>query len=273
MKAQLWQDEAGRGSWNMALDWAMLRQASLESEVILRIYEWSKPTISLGYFQSYQEFEADPRLRSLECVRRMTGGGAILHDREWTYSIAVPESIPHKGHSEQLYRSVHGAVEKWLNKIGIPAQTWESTQKTIDDNEHSFMCFERRSPVDLIVGCEKILGSAQRRTEFGLLQHGSLLLEPSNAYPTLTGLAQNGESHERFQDPNRRIPQSPAIASTTNPSGVRREALVAALKSGLDQLFQLDWSLEKPSEACCEESRQVEKARFSNPEWTRFKCR
>jgi lipoate-protein ligase A len=273
MKAQLWQDEAERGSWNMALDWAMLQQASLTSNVILRVYSWSQPTISLGYFQNFEEFQADPRLRSLECVRRVTGGGAILHDREWTYSMAIPESLPHKGHSEQVYRRVHGEVEKWLNLIGIPAKTWDSNPGTVEEKGHAFMCFERRSPVDLVVGDEKVLGSAQRRTEFGLLQHGSLLLEPSLEYPMLRGLSGNHESCERLRATDRSTNDSLAKGFETIPSGVRRDAFVAALRSGLDQLFQLDWSLERPSAACCKEASIVEKARFAKLEWTQFKSR
>lgn len=273
MIAQLWQDDAKRGSWNMALDWAMLQQAFSESKVILRVYSWSEPTVSLGYFQNYDSLGDFPTLQSLACVRRVTGGGAILHDCEWTYSVAIPESNPHKGHSEELYRSIHHAVAGWLNKLGFPARTWESAPNTVGDSEHSFMCFERRSAVDLVVGNEKVFGSAQRRTEYGLLQHGSLLIEPSLEYPSIKGLSGFRESGERVRESERRTVQSVDNASLANLSDIRREAFAAALKTGLDEIFQLDWIVAGPSKACLEDARRIEEAKFANPAWTRTKSR
>jgi lipoyl(octanoyl) transferase len=273
MIAQLWQDNAERGSWNMALDWAMLRQASSESSVILRVYSWSEPTVSLGYFQNLELLNDFPTLRSLACVRRVTGGGAILHDREWTYSIAIPESTPRKGHSDELYRSVHRSIEEWLNQLGFPAKSWESTQNPIENSEQAFMCFERRSPVDLVVAGDKVLGSAQRRTEFGLLQHGSLLNKPSLQYPSLKGLSGFRESCERVCDDDRMTSESVGSAYLANLGDVRHEAFIAALKSGLDEIFQLDWTVAGPSLTCYDEAKRIEESKFANPDWTRTKSR
>ena len=184
--------------------------------IIVRFYYWSEPTLSLGNFQTIQELEiaqdtqGHGNLRSLAWVKRKTGGGAILHDNELTYSIIVPancESLPSasKGHSEQLYRSVHESVVQGLKQLGVGASLSESCTCTvakgsgrIDDNGRAdpefsarnepFLCFHRRTPVDVVVGEHKILGSAQRRVKTGLLQHGSFLLRSSSAYPALLGL-------------------------------------------------------------------------------------
>jgi len=184
--------------------------------IIVRFCYWSEPTLSLGNFQTIQELEvaqdtqAHGNLRSLAWVKRKTGGGAILHDNELTYSIIVPancESLPSasKGHSEQLYRSVHESVVQGLKQLGLGASLSESCTCKVakgpgrNDSDGSldsesavrnepFMCFHRRTPVDVVVGDHKILGSAQRRVKSGLLQHGSFLLRRSSEYPALLGL-------------------------------------------------------------------------------------
>src|SRR5207237_8235421 len=102
-------DRYASGAWNMAIDEAMLLDAVETNIVSLRFYGWSEPTLSLGYFQRYAEREN--HAASLRCavVRRQTGGGAILRDRELTYSIALPASHPFARHNVELYRDEHQA--------------------------------------------------------------------------------------------------------------------------------------------------------------------
>jgi len=186
------------------------------SPIILRFYYWSEPTLSLGSFQSIDQLSRSHDTQdhdSLTClpwVQRKTGGGAILHDREITYSIIIPAesqagSLVSKGHSEPLYRAVHESVVEGLCQLGFQAQLSESctcklaglagTDGELSErvengsrNAEPFLCFHRRTPVDVVVGEHKVLGSAQRRVKTGLLQHGSLLLEKSSAFPWLLGL-------------------------------------------------------------------------------------
>jgi len=193
------------GPENMAMDERLLAAALPHWPIVIRIYRWSEPTLSLGHFQSPRDLEQDPSvsaspsLLDLPQVRRKTGGGAILHDRELTYSFVVPagKGSFDKGHSEILYRAVHESIRDGLTGMGIPAslsQDCTCGAKKLDTKE-PFLCFLRRTPVDLVMGEHKILGSAQRRTRSGLLQHGSLLLRAAPAFPTLPGvedLASNG---------------------------------------------------------------------------------
>ena len=156
------------GEANMAIDDALLEHAKPAWPVVMRIYRWQKPTLSLGHFQSLEERKSFPMLEGLESVRRRTGGGAIVHDQEITYSLVFPNRGKGmvKGHSEQLYRAVHMAAIESLRKLGWEANLSESCTCANSSNpkSESFLCFLRRSPVDLVVGPYKILGSAQRRT-------------------------------------------------------------------------------------------------------------
>src|SRR4051812_10483795 len=91
----------------MAVDEALLLDVAANGIATFRFYGGSEPTLSLGYFQRYED--RNQHAASLQCaiVRRQTGGGAILHDRELTYSIILPPNCPIAKHADQLYRTVH----------------------------------------------------------------------------------------------------------------------------------------------------------------------
>jgi len=166
------------GPENMARDEAlMLRVGAGESPPTLRLYQWDPPTISLGYFQPFEAVAALPEPEaSLAVVRRLTGGGAILHDRELTYSLMLPAAHPLvKGHPNRLYELAHDAVIECFSALGIAANRHGET----DDSgpaKGPFFCFSRRHCFDVLIGADKVTGSAQRRTKTALLQHGSIIL-------------------------------------------------------------------------------------------------
>ena len=184
--------------------------------IVVRIYRWSTPTLSLGHFQSIEQLseaedtQSHPSLRILPWVKRRTGGGAILHDREWTYSVTVPQAVKlggvdgqvggEKGASQGLYQAVHRSIADGLRELGLNAEFSQectcpvqgkkdrSSREKVGGSEEGFLCFNRRSPLDLVVGGSKILGSAQRRGSGGILQHGSLLMKASDHYPAIRGI-------------------------------------------------------------------------------------
>ncbi|QDV35192.1 lipoate--protein ligase family protein [Tautonia plasticadhaerens] len=180
---------AGDGPWNMAVDqWMLERVAGGEcAGAMLRTYEWSVPTLSLGYFQSRSEAEADPRWRGAGLVRRATGGGAIWHDRELTYALAVPSSHPMARGAKDLYRAVHAAIAGLLADRGVEVRR-RGEQEARVGRDRPLLCFADRDAEDLVVSGSKVLGSAQRRKAGALLQHGSLLLFGSERTPELPGL-------------------------------------------------------------------------------------
>ncbi len=185
-------DPPRSGEQNMAIDEALLTNVKPDWPVVLRIYRWDRPTLSLGHFQRIDDRSQHPLLSELPWVRRRTGGGAIVHDHELTYSVLIPNRAGHlsKGHSEALYRDIHLSFVEKLSSLGWDAGLSESCTCPIsgEGNPEPFLCFSRRSPVDLIISGDKILGSAQRRSVAGLLQHGSFLLRRSQWTPELCGL-------------------------------------------------------------------------------------
>ncbi len=171
-------DFAADGPGNMARDEALLGGVEEgTSPPTFRFYKWDPPTISLGYFQKYTEYEAlPPPAGGLAVVRRTTGGGAILHDREWTYSVTLPLSHPLvEGEATRLYEVVHGALMDTLALLNVRTQRCGITDDS-SAGRGPFFCFERRHCPDVLLDGRKLAGSAQRRTPKAILQHGSIIL-------------------------------------------------------------------------------------------------
>lgn len=179
------------GLENMTLDESMLDRIPAGINAMLRVYRWNEPTLSLGHFQTMPEGNAD-QWSNLPRVTRKTGGGAIVHHHEITYCIAIASSslASKKGHHEKLYRAVHDSIVDALRGLGWNAQLSENCTCNIHSRigGSPFLCFDRRSPVDVVIDGKKIMGSAQRRTSQGLIQHGSILLRSSVHAPHLPGI-------------------------------------------------------------------------------------
>lgn len=186
------------GAENMALDQLMLDCAQRTGRPLLRFYQWKEPTLSVGYFQKHGDRKNFPNCRDLNMVRRSTGGGAIVHHFDWTYSLAMANRTTSQGSgagigaAQPIYDLVHDAVVAWLRQKGWPAAKCEAADCPAPTHQGncSFLCFERRTAGDVLVEQHKVMGSAQRRQRQALLQHGSLLLATSPYAPQLTGLAQ-----------------------------------------------------------------------------------
>ena len=188
----------------MAVDEAMLTNVGQgQGSPTVRFYGWSHPTISLGHFQKYEEVaELREPFNNLPIVRRITGGGAILHDAELTYSLILPAGHRLVGnHGPQtLYLAVHRALIAVLSSLGLSVQLREGARPA-SEQRGTFFCFERANPSDVLVAGRKIAGSAQRRTLKGVLQHGSLMLDNPLGQPGLATLAEHelsGPADARF---------------------------------------------------------------------------
>lgn len=179
-------DSAQTGSWNMAVDEFLLQRALDPGEFSVRVYRWTQPTISLGYFQDSDEFKASGQYAGLPAVRRLSGGGAILHDCEITYSLAVPPGHPLTEDPVRLYEVAHAGIQTALKPLGIELTPRGDSLSLTDE---PFLCFSRGDRNDLILDGVKVVGSAQRRRRGAVLQHGSILLEASTHEPSLHGIA------------------------------------------------------------------------------------
>lgn len=179
-------DAPADGDWNMAIDEALLESTAASGEPVLRWYAWREPTISLGYFQAVPKLAPDDPLHGLAIVRRLSGGGAILHHHEWTYSCVLPEGHPLARRPTDLYVEVHQAIIEVLQRLGAHASL--RGQRSAGDERNVFLCFRRGDPRDVILAGHKIVGSAQRRRGGAVLQHGSVLLRSSVHVPNQPGL-------------------------------------------------------------------------------------
>lgn len=183
-------DPPAAGEWNMAVDEALLESAAA-GQATLRLYAWNPATLSLGYFQRLADRATHPASAGCPVVRRESGGGAIVHDRELTYSLALPVEHPWAREAAGLYRLLHQSLAEVLTRQGIPARL-RSEAEVVRPTQEPFLCFLRQTAGDLLVGPHKVGGSAQRRRAGAILQHGSLLLGRSPSAPELPGLAELG---------------------------------------------------------------------------------
>lgn len=168
----------------MALDAALLHCADAPS---LRFYIWNPPGISLGYFQRRPEDLAKLRSLGLPLVRRMTGGGAIVHWHELTYSLVLPlqHELLHGCDRAASYAAIHAPFQRVFAARGLAV-----VQRGIEGHTQAspLLCFDRATDLDLVCGSRKLMGSAQRRTRHHLLQHGSLILRTNPHQPNTAAL-------------------------------------------------------------------------------------
>lgn len=194
MPCRLILDPPAPGPWNMAVDEAMLSAVIDDPSrgATLRWYRWARPTLSLGYFQSIDDVPSD--LATLPVVRRLTGGGAIVHDLELTYSLVLPADGWPRSEFLAIVVDVHRAI---ADELGLMSAIAGDVGR-----DEPFLCFERRSAQDLALGDSKIVGSAQRKRSGALLQHGSILLSTSPHAPHLPGLSQEAKAidEQRLMD-------------------------------------------------------------------------
>ena len=165
------------GAWNMAADEAMLEHIVRgDSPPTLRLYSWDPPCLSLGRSQPF--LDADTKVlkeNGWNLVRRATGGRAILHTDELTYSVIAPNDNQHvRGSILESYQHLAQALLFALKSLGVNV---EMKKERMDQNAKSNpVCFETPSAYEITVHGKKLIGSAQARKNNGVLQHGSLPL-------------------------------------------------------------------------------------------------
>lgn len=163
------------GARNMAIDEAILTAvAAGAAPPTLRFYQWKPACLSLGCGQRAREADAERlRERGWDIVRRPTGGRAILHRHELTYSLALPLDHPiAAGGIVESYRRISAVFIAALRTLGVEPHA----DRVSGDAALTPVCFETPSHYEITVGGKKLIGSAQMRRKGGILQHGSLPL-------------------------------------------------------------------------------------------------
>ncbi|WP_124726213.1 lipoate--protein ligase family protein [Staphylococcus epidermidis] len=168
--------------YNMAMDEALLNFVSRgEIDPVIRFYTWNPATLSIGYFQRLQkEIDIDKvKEKGYGLVRRQTGGRGVLHDKELTYSVIVPESHPNMPSTvTEAYKIISQGLLEGFKNLGF--ETYFAIPRSKEERDklkqpRSSVCFDAPSWYELVVEGRKISGSAQTRQKGVILQHGSIL--------------------------------------------------------------------------------------------------
>lgn len=164
---------------NMAVDEAIfVKVAAGKSPPTLRFYTWTPPAVSVGYFQdSFTDIDITAcREMGIDVVRRLTGGRAVLHDKELTYSVICPEGdLLFPDNILGTYKLISSCLVKGLNSLGLDASLAPSAKRRVKKSPSA--CFTLPSHYEITVSGNKLVGSAQRRGDGAFIQHGSILME------------------------------------------------------------------------------------------------
>jgi lipoate-protein ligase A len=165
----------------MAVDEAIcLAVAQGQAPPTLRFYGWSPPAVSLGYAQRFDEIDWEAcKSRSIDVVRRPTGGRAILHDEELTYSVVVRvEDIPDGSSVISSYRWISQGIIRGLRELGLEVSMGGVLERHLPEGVktrfHGVACFAKPARCDIVYQGKKLVGSAQARRDGVILQHGSI---------------------------------------------------------------------------------------------------
>ena len=249
------------GDRNMAVDEALMRSAS-DAGVTVRFYRWAPACLSFGRNQTARG-AYDPEAaaaRGIGVVRRPTGGRAVYHHRELTYSVTAPSGA--WGSLREAYCRINRALAHGLRELGVPAAcTAESASSGRAPGPSARACFRDPLPGEVSARGRKLVGSAQWRDGGTLLQHGSLLLEDEQAKLSSLRTHQTGRDVDGAGG-------SGAIALDELLNRVPSPAdLAAALASGFEREFARP--VEPGALSAAELSLADElSSRYRDPEWT-----
>ena len=258
-------DKPMTGSMNMAIDAAILNAVSKgESQPTLRLYSWQPMCLSLGYGQRVAD--ADCQRLSANgwgIVRRPTGGRAILHGDELTYSVALPINHPiAQGDVITSYKRISEALVKALQWLGLSPQS-EKQQKRSD--AVGPVCFEIPSHYEITSGGRKLIGSAQVRRKDGLLQHGSLPLY-GDLGRICEALAYVDEETRR--EAKQQIRQRATTLSDTLGETISWQKAAEAFVQGFSEIFAIQFEKSTLIETETEKTQQLVRDRYDHPVWT-----
>lgn len=246
---------------------------------VLRLYRWRIPCLSVGYFQSaLRDIDLD-RCRSLgiDVVRRLTGGRAILHQEELTYSLVASQTDPvFAGGVLESYARVSQGLMSGLRRLGVVAQAlgpWRGAGE-----ERSPACFDAISGYEIAVEGRKLVGSAQVRRGGVVLQQGSILLRvDAEALFRLFCYSEEAGRRSALEGFRRKVTSLAEMSKTPAPrkSGLGTELgeppslprLTAALRHGFAEALGLELL---PSRVSLEEralARRLAREKYGNPGW------
>ena len=258
-----------RGAWNMAVDEAILEQAGRgESLPTLRLYAWDPACLSLGHAQPFADVDtARRREHGWDVVRRATGGRAILHTDELTYSVTGSAEEPALvGGVLESYNRIAQALLLAVKNLGLPVEMKQIVGQVsnLTDTVNP-ICFEVPSTYEITVAGKKLIGSAQARKREGVLQHGSL--------PLTGDLTRICQALVFADEPTRQEAASRLSArATTVESALGRavtwDSAAAAFIDAFEMQLGLCFERGELSEYESRRAEELVKEKYDHPSWT-----
>ena len=258
-------------SYNMALDEALLDFHS-EGEIppVIRFYEWNPATLSIGYFQSAEkdiDFEV-LRAQELGFVRRPTGGRAVLHDKELTYSIIVSEQYPDMPASvTEAYRVLSEGLLLGFQNLGLDAyfSIPDTEEKQADlKKPKSAVCFDAPSWYELVVEGKKVAGSAQTRQKGVVLQHGAILLELDEEKLLSVFKFSSEEAKERMR---KKLPEKAVAINRLTDKEITISQCIKAFKQGFEDALEIELVPYQLTEQQHEYVKNLEETKYLSKDW------
>ncbi|TSI08561.1 biotin/lipoate A/B protein ligase family protein [Lysinibacillus sp. BW-2-10] len=258
-------------SYNMALDEALLDLHS-EGKIppVIRFYEWNPATLSIGYFQSAQkDIDLDAvKAQGLGFVRRPTGGRAVLHEHELTYSIIVSEQYPNMPATvTEAYRVLSEGLLVGFQNLGLDAyfSVPDTEEKRADlKNPKSAVCFDAPSWYELVVEGKKVAGSAQTRQKGVILQHGAILLDLDDEKLLSVFKFSSPEVKERMR---RKLPQKAVAINQLTDKTITIPQCITAFRNGFEGALDIELVPYELTAEQLEYVKQLEETKYLTDEW------
>jgi len=254
------------GAWNMAVDESILEHIGRGASVpTLRLYAWEPPCLSLGHAQPFSDVAVDRlKQRGWEVVRRATGGRAILHTDELTYSVIAPLNEPRvEGSVLESYNRLAQALLLAVQTLEIPVEMKEG--KASESATPNPVCFEVPSTYEITVNGKKLIGSAQARKKEGVLQHGSLPLTGD-----LTRICQAliFENEAKREEASKRLLERATTVESALGVGVSWEKAQQAFIHAFEAQLGLSFERGDLSESESQRAEELIKEKYAHASWT-----
>ncbi len=264
-------DQPRSGAANMAIDQAIAEAcATGDSLPTLRFYQWLPPAVSLGRHQPHAEINHSAAAAAgYEVVRRPTGGRAILHTDEFTYSVAAPQGeLRLAGGVMDAYLNISNALLAGLRQMGVAAQKAPASVRA--GNDVSAACFEVPSAYEITAGGRKLIGSAQSRRAGYVLQHGSLPLSGAiTRLIDLLVLEPDAARSLRAELESRACTLAQAINVTDDDPKVQFASVCRVMRQGFEETLALTFKTTQLTSYEMRRASALIREQFANDEWTR----
>ena len=255
------------GAWNMAADEAILEHIHRgESISTLRLYAWNPACLSLGHAQSFKDVDVE-RLHAQrwDVVRRVTGGRAILHTDELTYSVTGSADEPTlAGGVLESYNRLAQALLHAVRELSVPVEMKEHEDGHTQQNLNP-VCFEVPSTDEITVDGKKLIGSAQARKKEGVLQHGSLPLTGDLSRICDALIFENESTRQNSKE--RLLARATTVESVLGVE-ISWERAAQSLIHGFEAQLGIQFERGKMSASEIQRTEELVKEKYAHPSWT-----